>query len=114
MTTKQDELIALRTGVKLAERSGEYWSKEDIQLLKRLYCQDGIGISEIALLLKRSEGAVCQQLTKMGLLTPQGRHRTRKKKADETTELAGRCLCPHCSEKTCQNCGKEFFYAGTV
>ena len=37
-----------------------------------------------------------------------------KKKADETTELAGRCLCPHCSEKTCQNCGKEFLYAGTV
>lgn len=114
MTTKQNQLIALRNGTKPAERSGEYWSKEDIQLLERLYCQEGIGISEIALQLKRSEGAVCQQLTKMGLLTPQGKHRTRKKEADETAELPGGCLCRLCQVKDCKNCGKECPYAGTV
>ena len=113
MTTKQDELIALRTGTKPAERSGEYWSEEDSALLRQLYAE-GVGISEIALQLGRSEGAVCQQLTKMGLLTPQGRHRTRKKEADETTEWPDGCLCPHCSVKACQNCGKECPHAGTV
>lgn len=113
MTTKQNELIALRTGAKPAERSGEYWSKEDSALLGQLYAE-GVGISEIALQLGRTEGAVCQQLIKMGLLTPQGRHRTRKKEADETTELPCGCLCPHCSVKACQNCGKEGQYVGTI
>ena len=59
MTTKQSRLIALRTGEVPAEHSGEYWSKADIQLLERLYCQDGIDISDIALQLGRTEGAVC-------------------------------------------------------
>lgn len=114
MTTKQNQLIVLRNGMKPAERSGEYWSKEDIQLLERLYCQEGIGISDIALQLKRSEGAVCQQLTKMGLLTPQGKHRTRKKEADDTTEYPEGCLCHLCQVKNRVNCRKECPYAGTV
>ena len=37
MTEKQQLLIALRTGEMPAERSGEYWSEEELQLLKRLY-----------------------------------------------------------------------------
>lgn len=37
MERKEDQLIALRTGAKPAERSGEYWSKADIQLSKQLY-----------------------------------------------------------------------------
>ena len=80
MTEKQQLLIALRTGEMPAERSGEYWSEEELQLLKRLYCEDGIDISDITLQLGRSELAVCQQLTKLGLLSPQGKPRARKKK----------------------------------
>lgn len=113
MTTKENQLIALRTGTKPAERSGEYWSKEDIQLLEQRY-YEGSGISDIALQFGRSEGAVCQQLTKMGLLTPQGKQRTRKKETDETTEYPERCLCYLCHVKDCKNCRKECPYAGTV
>lgn len=109
MTTKQSRLIALRTGEVPAEHSGEYWSKADIQLLERLYCQDGIDISDIALQLGRTEGAVCQQLTKMGLLSPQSKHRSRKKK-----EPIPQCYCSICQVKDCVNCGKESPYAGTV
>lgn len=110
MTTKQNQLIALRTGTKPAERSGEYWSKEDIQLLEQRYYEGG-GISDIALQFERSEGAVCQQLTKMGLLSRQCRPRAHKQ---EKSELAGGCHCSTCQVKDCQNCGKERPYAGTV
>ena len=51
MTEKQQLLIALRTGEMPAERSREYWSEEELHLLKRLYCEDGIDISDITLQL---------------------------------------------------------------
>lgn len=113
MTTKENQLIALRTGTKPAERSGEYWSKEDIQLLEQRY-YEGSGISDIALKFGRSEGAVCQQLTKMGLLSRQCRPRAHKKKAEEPTEYPDGCLCNLCHVKDCKNCRKECPYAGTV
>lgn len=109
MTTKQRQLIALRTGETPAKHSGEYWSKEDIPLLERLYCQDGVDISDIALRLGRTEGAVCQQLTKMGLLSYQGRRRSRKNKI-----FAPQCYCAICQVKDCVNNGKECTYVGTV
>lgn len=108
MTTKQSQLIALRTGAKPAERSGEYWSKEDSQLLERLYTA-GVGISEIALRLRRGEMAVCQQLIKTNLLSAQGKHRNRRKK-----NLIPQCYCSICQVKDCVNNGKECTYAGTV
>ena len=92
--------------MKPAERSGEYWSKEDIRSLEQLYCQEGIGISDIALQLGRTEGAVCQQLTKIGLLSLQGKHRTRKQK-----KPISQCYYPICQVKDCVNCGKERPYA---
>lgn len=109
MTEKQQLLIALRTGEMPVERSGEYWSEEELQLLTRLYCQDGIDISDITLQLGRSELAVCQQLTKLGLLSPQGKPRARKKKP-----LTAQCLCPLCQVSDCAHCGKECPHAGTV
>ena len=101
MTEKQQLLIALRTGEMPAERSGEYWSEEELQ--------DGIDISDITLELGRSELAVCQQLTKLGLLSPQGKSRARKKKP-----LTAQCLCPLCQVSDCAHCGKECPHAGTV
>ena len=109
MTEKQQLLIALRTGEMPAERSGEYWSEEELQLLKRLYCEDGIDISDITLQLGRSELAVCQQLTKLGLLSPQGKPRARNKKP-----LTAQCLCPLCQVSDCAHCEKECLHAGTV
>ena len=108
MTTKQRQLIALRTGEKPAERSGEYWSKEDSALLGQLY-SEGVGISEIALRLGRSEMAVCQQLIKMNLFSAQGKPRNRKKKG-----LMPECYCSICQVTNCANYGKEYPYAGTI
>lgn len=101
MASHQKELIALRTGEKPAERSGEYWSQEEAQQAERLFL-NGTGLSEIALELGRNEVAICQQLIKMGLLARQCRPRLKKKKLSHAE-----CLCPFCSVKTCSNCGKE-------
>lgn len=108
MTMKQRQLIALRTGEAPAEHSGEYWSKEDSALLGQLYAE-GVGISEIALRLGRSEMAVCQQLIKMNLFSSQGKPRNRKKKG-----LMPECYCSICQVTNCANYGKECPHAGTI
>ena len=110
MRNRNKALIALRTGQKPAQRSGEYWSKEELQQIEILY-EEGVGISEITLQFERTEIAVCQQPTKMDLLSRQCRPRAHKQ---EKSELAGGCHCSTCQVKDCQNCGKERPYAGTV
>ena len=113
MRNRNKDLIALRTGQKPAQRSGEYWSKEELQQIEILY-EEGVGISDITLQFERTEIAVCQQLTKMGLLSRQCRPRAHKKKAEEPTEYPEGCLCNLCHIKDCKNCRKERPYAGTV
>ena len=109
MSNQQDQLIALRTGKKAAERTGEYWTQEEVQLLVEHF-HSGVGLSEMALQLERNEVAVFQQMAKMGLLAGQCRPRSPKKK----TPVQGRCLCPECDVADCQNCGKECTHAGTI
>ena len=113
MCNGNKDLIALRTGQKPAQRSGEYWSKEELQQIENLY-EEGVGMSDIALRFDRTEVAVFQQLGKMGLLSRQCRPRAHKKKGEVKLELPGGCHCPHCNVTECQNCGKECPYAGTV
>lgn len=110
MCSVNKDLVALRTGKKPAQRSGEYWSKEELQRIEDLY-EEGVGMSDIALQFDRTEVAVFQQLGKMGLLSRQCRPCAHKQ---EKSELAGGCHCPTCQVKDCQNCGKEHPYAGTV
>lgn len=86
-------LISLRNGDIPSERSKEYWSEAEREELKKLFWS-GKGISEISLLLQRSENAVVQQLTVMGLLTPPGKQRTRVPKPPK-------CQCPRCLELAC-------------
>lgn len=113
MRNENKDLIALRTGQKPAQRSGEYWSKEELEQIESLY-EEGIGISDIALQFERTEVAVFQQLGKMGLLSRQCRPRTHKKSMEGMTERPPKCFCPDCTVRDCQNCGKERPYAGTV
>ena len=110
MRNENKDLIALRTRQKPAQRSGEYWSKEELQQIEDLY-EEGVGMSDIALRFDRTEVAVFQQLGKMGLLSRQCRPRAHKQ---EKSELAEGCHCPTCKVKGCQNCGKECPYARTV
>lgn len=67
-------LVALRNGEVLPERSTAYWTPEERAELERLY-NEGKGISEMSLLLQRSEGAIFQQLVAMGLMGAQGKPR---------------------------------------
>ena len=105
----EDELIALRTGKTPPQRSGECWSQEELVQLSRLY-YSGAGFSEIALKLKRTEVAVFQQASKIGILSQQCKPRNRIPKQQRHTA----CLCPDCTIVDCPNCGKECPYAGEL
>ena len=96
---QQELLMALRSGELPSERSKEYWSDREREQLRHLY-ESGVGISEIALLLQRSENAVIQQLITMKLLVPDCNKRARKKKRNK-------CKCPLCLEHNCPYFGKK-------
>lgn len=107
MESNHNALIALRTGEVLSERSGEYWSEEEQDTLNRLFWT-GYGISEIAVELRRSEMAICQQLLRRNMLTHQGKPRNRKEQPEKS------CHCTHCADQNCPRCGREKPDAGSV
>lgn len=97
----QELIRAIRDGQMMPERSGEYWGDEEKEKVVQLY-HSGMGISEIALELQRSEMAVIQRLLTENLLTPPGATRRR-------TPKEPRCLCEDCElRKQCKkgNCLK--------
>ena len=100
--TQQELLLAIRNGEMHPERSTAYWTPEERAELQRLY-RDGQGISEIALLLQRSESAVFQQLLAMGMLAGQGKPRQRNPRQVK-------CQCPKCLEWECPHYDKEGCY----
>ena len=107
MENNHNALIALWTGEALSERSGEYWSEEEQDTLNRLL-GTGYGISEIAVELRRSEMAICQQLLRRNMLAQQGKPRTRREQPEKS------CHCPRCTDRDCPRCGKEKPDAGSV
>lgn len=72
------------------ERAGDYWSDEDKKRLREMF-ELGIGLSEIAIRLQRTEQAVSQQFEKMDLYNRKDNPRRRKNLATYKT-----CVC-HCS-----------------
>lgn len=88
---------AIREGQIIPERSGEYWGDDEQEKMTSLY-NSGIGISQIALELQRSEMAVIQRLITENLLTPPGAARKR-------TIRAPHCLCEDCPIKA--NCRQK-------
>ena len=86
---KQSMLAALRRGDLLAERSCENWRDEEQEKLLWMF-HNGIGISEIAMELQRSEMAIVQRLMDMKVLTsPQNRRSWGPRRKG--------CSCPgHC------------------
>ena len=82
----QQSLRELRSHRKLPDREREYWSNE------------GAGISEIAVALRRSEPAIMQQIEKLDLFDRKENPR-RQRVARQLNCLCGRCgndpaLCP--------------------
>ena len=88
LNTKKELLRSIRQGRIHPERSREPWSNEERDELIELH-RDGIGISDIALRLQRSEQAVVQQLTALDVFTPVGSTRKRSTKRPQ-------CLCRKC------------------
>jgi hypothetical protein len=100
---------AIREGQVIPERSGEYWCDDEQEKMTNLY-NSGVGISQIALELQRSEMAVIQRLITENLLTPPGAARKRTTKAPH-------CLCEECSMR--RNCrqrkqNQEVCHAGDL
>ena len=72
------------------EREREYWSPEETEQLETMF-HEGIGLSEIAIRLQRTEQAICQQIEKMDLYNRKANPRRHK----GGTKLP-RCLCEIC------------------
>ena len=96
----QEKIKQIRQCPETLERTGEYWSKEDRETLRQLY-RAGRGISEIAVILQRSEFAIMMQLADMGEVRRSKRTRASKK---------GQCLCENChlglEHPDCPRCEK--------
>lgn len=96
---------AYRIGMTVPTQANNYWSEDDKKKVRSLYF-DGVGITEIAIIMQRSELGIIQQLLRMDMLTlPENRRKSRTRKAKC---LCSKCLlqenCPgpeHCSEASC-------------
>lgn len=86
----QESVRSMRNQTLRADRAGDYWTDDEKNRLRILF-DSGVGITEIALELGRTEPAVYQQIEKLDLYgrkqNPQ-RQRSGKKPPD--------CLCGRC------------------
>ncbi len=102
----QQLLRAFRGGELTPERSREYWGDDEHEKLTSRY-YSGVGISQIALELQRSELAVIQHLMTSKILTTPGRKRKRKRPKP-------RCLCEGCLKNQDCKYRKEASHAGNL
>lgn len=81
------------------EREGDYWEDHEKDTLRRLFA-DGMGVTNIAILLQRTEPAVFQQIEKMDLYRrsemPQRRKTSKHYKCRCDTCKAPQEVCPLC------------------
>ncbi len=83
------KLIAMRTRRAGLEKDKQPWTEEDLALLRE-YFMAGRGISEIALILQRTELAVFQKAKDMDLFAGETSHRGPNCKMD------CQCQCEEC------------------
>lgn len=86
----REAVINMRRSPALLERQGEYWSTEDKEKVDRLFNQ-GVGITEISMILQRSESAVMQQIEKQDLYL-----RKQYPCRQKNCSTPARCLCDTC------------------
>lgn len=89
----EQDIIAMRTLGAGLEKDGLMWSDEDKRDLAELF-HNGVGLTKIALQMKRSEPAVVQQLVKDKFFQNETKSRTRTKRERG-------CLCPNCANYEC-------------
>ena len=86
----QEAIRSMRNNESQLERAGDYWSDDEREHLKQMF-DAGIGISEMALRLQRTELAVTQQIEGMDLYQRKDRPRRRKGACRSC-----KCYCPTC------------------
>lgn len=72
------------------EREGDYWDQDEKERLEEMF-EDGVGISEMAIRLQRTEPAVIQQIEKLDLYHRKD-HPIRRRPPAKTCQ----CLCSNC------------------
>lgn len=72
------------------ERRGDYWSEEDKGKLSEMFF-DNVGITEMAVILQRSETAIMQQIEKQDLYDRK-LYPTRQR----NNSVPSKCLCEVC------------------
>ena len=97
-----EQIKALRSHAARPARENTYWSSGECEFLRTMY-HDGTGITDIAILLQRSETAIMQQILKLDLFDRQSYPMRRKKKPKY------HCLCERCRlpEGECPRSGAE-------
>lgn len=86
----REAVRTVRHSPALLERRGEYWSNEDKEKVDNLFNQ-GVGITEIAMILQRSETAIMQQIEKQDLYDRK-LYPTRQR----NNSVPSKCLCEVC------------------
>ena len=81
-----DRIKAMRQRTGGIERDGFYWSEAERQQLKTDY-ENGVGLSEIAAELQRTETAVVQQLIQLDVVK-----KTQRRRSKQEVCLCGKCL----------------------
>ena len=97
----QETTIAMRTGELTLSREGEYWTEEERTCLI-LWYEQGMGYTEMAIRLQRSENASAQQIN---LLKLRRQYPSKMRKHHKVIKASG-CLCSECTNDpaSCPRC----------
>lgn len=86
---------AMRKRTTRLDREGDYWSEEERKQLTSMF-DGGYGITEISIVLQRTEPAVMQQVEKLDLY-----HRKENPSRRKPTPKVPTCLCGICELDAC-------------
>lgn len=104
MTT--EEIIAMRTMGEGLSRQGQNWTDKERKRLEDMFYR-GVGLSEIALELQRSETAIMQQLVNMDAFKNERPHRERETLPCPCRGCKQRKVCPDSLENRTKPCTAE-------
>lgn len=103
----REQILKLRCGHPEIDNRNGYWSDEDVKKLQKMF-DEGIGISEIAVRMGRTEVSVSQRLLALGCFQPQTRSRKHKDPNEKKkTSKKPKCRCEKCGYTECLNQGRQ-------
>ncbi len=95
-----DAVKSMRNRNSRLDREGDYWASDEKERLQKMF-DSGVGLSEIAIRLQRTEPAVFQQAEKMDLY-----HRKDHPRRRRCSKKPYQCPCPTCGvdHRLCPRC----------